>query len=362
MKITEHLVADTESEALEDLHRLGCTDGLPVVIPTPERVGALVAASGLDGDLVLATVGPAGGLATVEKVAANAVMAGCSSDHLPVVLAALQAVCDERFDLTEVQSTTHCLAPLLIVNGPARQACGEIASGFGALGPGHRANASIGRALRLCMINIGGGRPGISDMALLGHPGKFTYVLGEAEEESSFPPLHTSLGFTAEQSAVTVVGVEAPQSVISVPSADPVESAQRLLASLATVVASPAHNNATFANGTQVVILNPDHARVFADAGMDRATIQDALVERSANRRGDLRRLNPSFVPPGDDDDLLRALRFRESAIVMVAGGGGVYSMVVPSWGAGPHGNLAITKEIDLFPSCEIPFMSEPAG
>lgn len=349
------LVADDEATALEDLHALGCTDGLPVVIPTPERVAAMVLASGLDADLVVGTMGPAGGLATVEKVAANAVMAGCLPDHLPVLLATLAAVCDERFDLGEVQATTHCVTPMVIVNGPARAACGGIASGFGALGPGHRANASIGRALRLCLINIGGGRPGVSDMALLGGPGKFTYLLGEAEEESPWPPLHTSFGFDAAQSTVTVVGVEGPHSVISSPTDDIKASAEHLLGVLAGTFANPANNNATLAGGTVVVVLNPEHARVLADAGFDRAGVADELVVRAVNRRGDLIAIPLAGPLPGDDDDPVPALHSRAAVVIVVAGGGGLYSMAMPSWGAGPHRNPAVVKEIDLFPACEIP-------
>jgi hypothetical protein len=348
------LVADDEAAALEDLHRLGCTDGLPVVIPTPERVEAMVLASGLDADLVLGTMGPAGGLATVEKVAANAVMAGCLPDHLPVLLAALAAVCDERFDLAEVQSTTHCLAPLVIVNGPARAACG-IVSGFGALGPGHRANASIGRALRLCMINIGGGKPGVSDMALLGHPGKFTYLLGEAEEDSPWPPLHTSFGFDAGQSTVTVVGVEAPHSVISSPTDDVKGSAEHLLGVLAGTFANPAKNNAVLSGGTVVVVLNPEHAQVLAAAGYDRDGVADELVARATNRKGDITLVPIAGGVEGGDDTPVPALRSRESVVIIVGGGGGIYSMAMPSWAAGPHRNPAVVKEIDLFPACEIP-------
>ena len=168
------LTAKSEEDALEDLHRKGLTDGLPVVVPTPSRVDRMALASGNDPDMVIGAMGPGNGVATIEKIAVAAVMAGCLPDHMPVVLAAVKAVINPVFDLTEMQATTHCTAPLIIVNGPARVSCGPISSGYGALGPGHRANASIGRALRLAMINIGGGRPGSSDMALLGHPGKFT--------------------------------------------------------------------------------------------------------------------------------------------------------------------------------------------
>ena len=248
--MSEILVAPDEAAALEQLHDMGCTDGLPVVIPTPERVERFVLASGLDADMVLGEMGPGMGIATMEKVAIAAVMAGCKPDYMPVVVAAVKAASDPRFDLGPLQATTHCTAPLIIVNGPARNDCGPVASGFGALGPGHRANASIGRALRLCLINIGGGRPGVSDMALLGHPGKFTYCLAEAEEESPFPPLHTSLGFAATDSAVTLLGCEAPHSVLYSDNADDPEDAEKLLYVLSVGLANIATNNAIFCSGT----------------------------------------------------------------------------------------------------------------
>ena len=141
MSVAALLSADDEHAALEQLHTMGCTDGLPVVIPTAERVARMVLATGYDGDLVLGAMGPNMGECSVEKLAAAAVMAGCLPDHAPVVVAATRAILDERFDLTEVQATTHAIAPLIIVNGPARDWCGGIHGGFGALGPGYRANA-----------------------------------------------------------------------------------------------------------------------------------------------------------------------------------------------------------------------------
>ena len=127
--MTQWLEAQSEEAAIEMLHEMGCTDGLPVVIPTEERVARLVLASGLDADVVFGEVGPALGQATVEKVATAAVMAGCTPDHFPLVIAAVKAIVDPRFDLTELQATTHCTAPLIIVNGPARFECGGVASG-----------------------------------------------------------------------------------------------------------------------------------------------------------------------------------------------------------------------------------------
>ena len=204
------LEASSGIEALELLHGLGCTDGLPVVVPTPDLVESLVLASGLPADLELGSMGPAGGAATLERITTSAVMAGCLPQHMPIVVAAIEAVLDPRFDLTEMQATTHCTAPLLIVNGPAAQVCGPLSGGYGVFGPGNRANASIGRALRLAMINIGGGRAGTSDMAVHGHPGKFTYCFAEDEASSPFEPFHVALGYSAETSTVTVIGAEAP--------------------------------------------------------------------------------------------------------------------------------------------------------
>ena len=287
------LSAANEEDALEQLHAARCTDGLPVVIPTTARVARMVLAGGLDGDLTIGEMGPLGGVATVEKIAVAAVMAGCLPDYFPVVLAACRAICQPAFDLAEMQSTTHCIAPLIIVNGPARLACG-LASGYGVMGPGHRANASIGRALRLAMINIGGARPGESDMALHGHPAKFTCCIAEDEAASPLPPLHTSLGYRAAQSVVTVVGVEGPHSVFFTGDADDPQCAERLLNTLAGVIANPGSNNSHL-GGTAavVVVLNPEHAQILANAGFQRADIQRELAARAVTPRS-------ARVPPID--------------------------------------------------------------
>ena len=352
--MTDLLEAQTESDALEQLHALGCTDGLPVVIPTPARVERFVAASGFEASLQLGVMGPALGAATVEKVAACAVMAGCLPDWMPIVVAAVEAVLDERFDLTEVQATTHCTAPLLIVNGPVRNWCG-IESGFGALGPGFRANASIGRALRLTMINIGGGRAGESDMALLGHPGKFTYCLAEAEESSPFEPLHVALGFQVEDSVVTVIGADAPHSVISVADADDKEWPERLLASLATGLANVSTNNAVLRGGAAVVVLNPDHASLLAEFGWDRGRVQERLVELAANPQEVLMQHVPSFAGRTNSAGPVRAFFDPADVLVLVAGGGGLYSVVMPSWCAGPHRNRAVSRRVPYGDVCEVP-------
>jgi hypothetical protein len=351
------LEAPDEAAALEALHELGCTDGLPVVIPTPERVERMVLASGLDAEVVLGEMGPLGGSVTVEKVATNAVMAGCLWDYMPLVVAAVQAVLQPEFDLSEVQSTTHSIAPLLIWNGPLAQAC-EVRSGFGALGPGHRANATIGRALRLCMINIGGARPGSSDMALLGHPGKFSMCLAEAEDVSPFPPLSTSFGYQPTDDVVTVLGTEAPHSVMFVHDADNPDSADRLLRIIAGVITNPGSNNIYLRTGSVAVALNPEHAKVLAGAGWDRAEIQRRLFEKCVLSRDHLKSLNPSFAARGTGDDQVSVLPGPDRILIFVAGGEGLYSAVFPSWSAGGHGNGAVHHMVLTGQACEIPGMA----
>lgn len=347
------LSAADEEDALEQLHAARCTDGLPVVIPTTARVARMVLAGGLDGDLTIGEMGPLGGVATVEKIAVAAVMAGCLPDYFPVVLAACRAICQPAFDLAEMQSTTHCIAPLIIVNGPARLACG-LASGYGVMGPGHRANASIGRALRLAMTNIGGARPGESDMALHGHPAKFTCCIAEDEAASPLPPLHTSLGYRAAQSVVTVVGVEGPHSVFFTGDADDPQCAERLLNTLAGVIANPGSNNSHL-GGTAavVVVLNPEHAQILANAGLQRADIQRELAARAVTPRSVLAALNPHLLL--GQGDPLPAVRDPANLLILTAGGAGLYSMVMPSWCAGPHGNIAVQAEIVLGQFCELP-------
>ncbi|MDD5722266.1 MAG: hypothetical protein PHY29_00855 [Syntrophales bacterium] len=354
MTLSKRLRSVDADQAVEELHSLGCTDGLPVIIPTPERVERMVLASGLDPDIVIGELGPNMGVATVEKIAVNAVMAGCETDVFPVVVAALKALCNPILDITEVQSTTHNLTPLLIVNGPIRRDC-RIAGGTGALGPGHRANATIGRAVRLCMINIGGGRPGISDMALLGHPGKFTYCLAEDEEASPFPPLHTSLGFSPEESTVTVVCAEAPHSMVWISNAG---GPEHLLKTCAKALSNMASNNAHFAEisgvSAQVLVLNPDHAAVLASAGYGRREIQQILHETAGNTWRSL----VEVVGGGaeDPDRFIHAVPSPDSLLVLVAGGPGVYSSFMPSWCFGKHGNVAVTEKIETGQSCEIPY------
>ncbi|MCH9046079.1 MAG: hypothetical protein IIA40_08225, partial [SAR324 cluster bacterium] len=199
----------------------GFSDGLPVVPPTPDKVEAMVAALGGEPQRVEAHIPPRWGSLTREVLAVNLVLAGCRPAYAPLVRAALLALCERRFNLGGVQATTHVAAPLLVVNGPIRHEIGMNA-GHNVFGPGNRANATIGRAIRLVLLNVGGATPGDLDKSTLGHPGKYTYCIAENEELSPWPPYHVEQGYGPEQSTVFVIACEAPHSVTN-PVADDAE-------------------------------------------------------------------------------------------------------------------------------------------
>jgi hypothetical protein len=320
-----YLHAADQDAAQERLHALGCTDGLPVIVPTEARVAAMIAAFPGTADDVLGIVEPRKGVATVASVATNAVMAGCRPEHFRVVCAMVRGVCDPAFNLSVVQGTTNNAAPLTIVSGgPA-----DIASGAGALGPGHRANATIGRALRLVLWNAGGGHPGEADMATLGQPAKFTFVVGEAS---------STLGSLATTPAVTVIGVEGPSQIMFVPVGDSTSAdAERLLEMLARTLLAPGSLAGMGYRGSGAMLLCPLHADVLVAAGFDRAAIQHAIFERSVVRASEIRRLH-GFVrgaPDIADDALVHGLSSPAHLTVAVAGGAGTYSVVLPGLAAG---------------------------
>jgi hypothetical protein len=351
--MTDLFSAPDEAAALEDLHNRNMTDGLPVIIPTPARVSKMVLASGQDADMILGTMGPANGMATLEKVAVAAVMAGCLPDYMPLVVAAIKAVIDPRFDLTEMQATTHCTAPLIIVNGPARHTCGPVSSSYGALGPGHRANASIGRALRLAMINIGGGRAGTSDMALLGHPGKFSYCLAENEEASPFPPMHVDLGFDSQDSVVTVIGAEAPHSVLFSGDGDDPNQYELLLEVLAIGLANAATNNAILTGGMATIVLNPEHASVLHKAGLSRQDIASEIYQRCKMDGAEANRLCAGFARKTLNPR--QAYTGPDQLLILMSVGSGLYSTVMPSWSAGANKNSAVSVKVEADLYCEVP-------
>jgi hypothetical protein len=287
------------------------TDGLPVVPPTRERVEAAIAAAGRPRDELVALVAPAHGRATVERIAVNAVMAGCRPEYLPVVIAGVEAMCDEGFSLVGVSGTTDAVAPIFVVNGPARGAL-SINGGAGALGPGHRANATIGRALRLIWVNLGGARAGAISMSTFGNPARYGCCFGEHEEASPWPPLHVEHGFAPGDSTVAALPGEPLQVVADGQS----RTATDVLATVARsleVVAS--HRTASL--GDMLILVSPMHARTIAGDGWSKADVRRFLWERlEARREGP----TPKFRAP-------------EHLKLVVAGGtAGPFTALIPGW------------------------------
>ncbi len=268
-------IPDDERAAFDALYQRGWTDGLPVIPPKAAYVREMLEANGVRGDEVIAELAPEGAAATVEKIAINAVMAGCRNEYLPVLIAAVKAMAQPQFNLLWVQATTNAVAPFVVINGPIRRKL-ELNCGRGALGPGHRANATIGRAIRLIMLNIGGGKPAEVDKSELGQPGKYTMCLGEAEEASPWAPLHVDLGYRKEQSTISLIGVQG-----SVAFRTPFLQPESILSMVAKTMASSwagCYNNGT---GQPVVIFSPGYAKLFHEAGWPKLRIKEWLFEQT---------------------------------------------------------------------------------
>ena len=266
----------SDPEAMfEALYAMGLTDGFPIIPPTDDRVERFIAASGRPGSQVIAPIPPHNAPGTVEKIAINAVMAGCRPEYMPVVIAVVEAMADPAFNFLGITTTTNPVGPLILINGPIRHAL-DVNCGRGALGPGRRANATIGRAVRLLMVNIGGAIPGEVDKATLGMPGKYSMCLGEMEEESPWEPFHVDRGFAAGDSTVTVVGPQGNMNIFT-----PWKKADSILAALASAMAALADNNTMRGQGNPILFLNPGHAGLLAAQGYSRLRLQQELWHRA---------------------------------------------------------------------------------
>ena len=295
---------------LEALYARGVTDGLPVVPPTAGRVAAAVAASGRARDELIALVAPRLGRATVEKIAINAVMAGCRPEYLPAVIAGVEAICDPDFALVGVSGTTDAVALLLIINGPVRAAL-DVNSGAGAFGPGWRANATIGRAVRLVWQNVGGAAP--ISMSTFSQPGRYSYCIGENEEASPWEPLHVEHGFAAGESTVAAVAAEALQVVANTQG----RTGRDILATIArsgTVIASDAHAGL----GDTVLVIGPEHARTIAGDGWSKPAVRQFLWEEMRVRVG-----GQSVAKLREPDNI---------RLVVTGGTAGRFSAWIPGW------------------------------
>lgn len=311
----------------------GWTDGLPVTPPTPASVAAMVAASGRAAAETVGPIPPRMRVASIEKLAANAVMAGCRPAYFPVVLAALDAVLDDNIRLYGIQTATNTSSALLIVNGPIVKALGLNARG-NVFGQGNRANATIGRALQLILRNAGGDLPGETDMATHGHAGKYTFCIAENEDESPWEPLHVERGFRREDSTVTAIGGSGPQNVFTYGC----ETGAEILDHFVGALTGLGHNNIIFPTGP-LFVLSPEHAQTLARDGYDKQKIRQHLFEKARipltrfaarSVTGLHHRRSRWFEIAGDPHHIGVADRAGDINIV-VAGGAGIHSQFVPT-------------------------------
>lgn len=355
-ELSSQRIETQEDDLVELLYERGVTDGLPVVPPTEDRVQRMLGGTTRNPKEEISTIGPNYGRATIEKIAINAVMAGCHPSYFPTVLAAVEAMCEEQFCIHGINVTTFSATPMVIVNGPIRQQIG-VNCGHNALGHGFRANATIGRALRLMVTNIGGAKPHEITKATMGHPAQYTFCVGENEEESPWEPLHVEKGFRLDQSTVTLFGGHSPLQINDHASRD----AEQLALSLGWTMAGLwNHKNYPLFSDT-VLVVCPEHAKTFAQDGWSKEDLRHFLYE---NIRRPLRELRPGVnggegagvsmlrTPqkdrePPTDDTLFPKFPKAENIVIIVAGGtAGRFSAAVQGWAGFDAGSRITTKQI----------------
>lgn len=320
-----------EDAALAACHDYEWTDGLPVVLPTVSRVDAMLAALG-DAEAVVAAMPPSGFAVTNRALAANAVMAGCLPGHLPVLAALVRAVCAPQYNLNGIATTTGPSTPFAVVSGPAAASAG-LNHGRGALGPGWRANASIGRALRLLIGNVGRARPGEVSKSIMGQPGRYTMCVAENEAGSPWEPLHVTLGLAAGDSAVTALGATGTMNVLT-----PRSDVSAMLTLLGDALAYLGNPNVVMGKGTVGVLITPGHARAMARAGLAKADVAAEIWARSS--------IPIERFPPSGYAEPPYEFVLRDGRVYPVAGPEHVYVIVV----GGPEPTHATV--VPSHPSC----------
>lgn len=337
---------DDPAEAVEFYYRQGWTDGLPVVPPTPARVREFLEYSGhFPGD-ILGVIPARNRAITAEKVAINAVMAGCLPNYMPVIIAAFEAMCQEQFNLHGITATTGGTAPLLIVNGPAVQQL-NINYGVNVFGPGVRANATIGRAIRLVLMNVCGSIPGVLDKACMGHPGKYSYCIAENEEGNPWEPLSVERGIPDGLSAVTVFAGEAPHYVNSQAGG----TGERIVLSIANTMLGTVYRG-----GNWVLVLCPEHVTIFKKEDWTKAQIRQAVWEQAARPFDAFKRiagLSDELIFPEDAESTYHYIFTPDDLLIMTAGGGaGGFSALIPPWAAGAD-SLPVTRAVGVCIDCD---------
>jgi|TARA_B100002052_G_scaffold204436_1_gene186731 thiol-disulfide isomerase/thioredoxin len=329
-----------EFAALEDSHEAlfdrGWTDGLPVVPPTEDRVLKMLAGTSRSHDEVVAVVPPDLAPCTVEKIAINAVMAGCRPEYLPIVIAAVEAVCTEQFNMHGLLATTMPHAPVLIINGPIANQIG-MNSGNNALGQGNRANSTIGRAIQLIIRNVGGGRPGEVDRSTFGSPAKVGFCFAEREHDSPWPPMSTTYGFESGTNTLLAFAGEAPRNLIDQLSRDPESLARTFAANLISI-----QHPKLVLGFDAVLAIAPDHSRVFAGAGWSRERLVERVLDLTTRSGIDLVRGAGGIsegVPESMKDAELPKFRPNGLHIVHCGGAAGLFSAIIGGWVNGETGS-----------------------
>jgi hypothetical protein len=335
-------LAEREDE-MEAIHARGWSDGLPVVPPTEARVLAMLEGTTRAPDEVVAVVPPDLVECSVEKVAVNAVLAGCKPEYLPVVLAALEAACTDEFNAHGLLATTMPAGPVLIVNGPIRRALG-MNSGRNVFGQGNRANLAIGRALQLVIRNVGGGRPGEVDRATHGNPGKLSFCFAEDEEGSPWEPLSESLGAPPGASTVTLFSGEGPRCIMDQLSRDPESLARSYAVNLRTL-----HHPKLLLAFDCILAVGPEHARVFREAGWSRQKLLERLHELLQVPGSEFVRGAGGIaegLPEGLKDATLPKFRPGGILVVHCGGGAGLFSAMIGGWANQELGSQPVWREI----------------
>jgi hypothetical protein len=335
-------------DAVNELFRgRGWGDGLPILPPTAARVEQMLQYCDRPWDEPVALIAPRYGQATPLCLAANAVMAGCRPEYFPVLILAVEAMCEEPFNCYGIQATTHQCAVLVLVNGPVAKEL-DINAGHNAFGPGRQANATIGRALRFAQVNIGGAIPGLGDMSTFGSPAKYTYCAAENEEESPWEPLHVERGYPREASTVTVFAAEGPHNINDHESL----TGEGLLKTVVGTVAITGANNIWF-DGEILVIFGPEHAATVAKDGFSKNDVKQYIFEHARlpisafSQENIERRLRqwPVFAGQFAEagmDALVPVAKHPEEVLIAVVGGAGKHSAFVPTFGA----SRAITRPL----------------
>ena len=340
----------------DDVHEFmfdqGFTDGLPVVPPTPERVLRMLAGTTRDPQSVVAIMPPNMAPASVEKVAVNAVLAGCKPEYLPVVIAAVEALCTDEFNIHGVMATTMGAAPVIVVNGPIRQRLGMNMK-LGALGQGNRANAAIGRAVRLALRNIGGARPGGTERSTLGSPMKFTMCFPEWEERSAWPPLHVERGFKAEDSTVTAFAMTSGPALC----VDQGSRTARQLAGSFALSLEAAHHVRAHCASDALLVVAPEHVDTLAGDGFGKDDIREHVQRVTARPLAQLVADADAGGMPRERFDALtperrqrRAPKFASKAnlhIVVAGAEAGKFSGVFHGWVGGAIGSVPVSRKIE---------------